>query len=291
MPQTWNSWFDARRTQVEDAISARLKSEQGPHHRIAEAVWYSMSAGGKRLRPILVLEVCATCGGEDESALPAALAIECVHTFSLIHDDLPAMDDDDLRRGNPTCHKKFGEANAILAGDWLLNHAFKLLCGYSDAGLARSLTAALSDGTSAMIIGQGADIEGERSSAEADLVQFIHEHKTAGLFEAACRMGALCGPAPAANVERMARFGRRLGLSFQIADDLLDATGRTELLGKRANKDAAALKQTYPAVYGINASRDRARECQEAALAELAPFGDSAQNLRGLAEFVLKRDR
>ncbi len=291
MDQNWNSWFDARREQVEQALASYLKREKSSHSRVAEAVWYSVSAGGKRLRPILVLEVCAALGGAEEDALPAAVALECVHTFSLIHDDLPAMDNDDLRRGNPTCHVKFGEANAILAGDWLLNYAYELLAGYSDANLARSLTGTLTAGTSAMIIGQAADIEGENRGAEMELVQFIHEHKTAGLFEAACRLGALCGSSRMEDVERMGRFGRGLGLAFQIADDLLDATGETAVLGKRANKDAGASKQTYPAVYGIIASRERARECLDGATAELAPFGDAARNLHGLAEYALNSDR
>ncbi|MCH7871904.1 MAG: polyprenyl synthetase family protein [Planctomycetes bacterium] len=291
MDRNWNSWFDARREQVEQALAKHLKREKSPHSPVAEAVWYSVSAGGKRLRPILVLEVCAVLGGAEEDALPAAVALECVHTFSLIHDDLPAMDDDDLRRGNPTCHVKFGQANAILAGDWLLNYAYGLLAAYSDTGLVRSLTGTLTAGTSAMIIGQAADIEGESRGAEVELVRFIHEHKTAALFETACRMGALCGSSPAKDVERMGRFGRSLGLCFQIADDLLDATGDTALLGKRANKDADASKQTYPAVYGINASSERARECLAEATAELRPFGEAARHLCALAEYALKRDR
>ena len=291
MDRNWNSWFDARREQVEQALAKYLEREKSPHSPVAEAVWYSVSAGGKRLRPILVLEVCAVLGGAEQDALPAAVALECVHTFSLIHDDLPAMDDDDLRRGNPTCHVKFGQANAILAGDWLLNYAYGLLAAYSDTGLVRSLTGTLTAGTSAMIIGQAADIEGESRGAEMELVRFIHEHKTAALFETACRMGALCGFSPAKDVERMGRFGRSLGLCFQIADDLLDATGDTALLGKRANKDADASKQTYPAVYGINASSERARECLAEATAELQPFVEAARRLCAVAEYALKRDR
>ncbi len=360
----WTSWYEERRARVERAISAAMEIVKTPHSRLADAVQYAMAGGGKRLRPILVLETCEVCGGDEAAALPAAVAIECVHAFSLVHDDLPAMDDDDLRRGRATCHRAFDEATAILAGDWLLNHAYRLLSGAAPAaggpeappaqdrleadttppdrleadttppdrleadttrpdrleadttrpgdrlkadttgfanrlradtagGVCARLCAALAAGTAGMIAGQAADMEGERSEPNGGLATFIHEHKTAKLFEAACRMGAICaaGPAEPKWADAMGRFGLNLGLAFQMVDDLLDATGDSAALGKRAGKDAGAAKQTYPAIHGLEATRRRAAKCIEEAKAALAPFGDRASRLRGLADFVLSRDR
>lgn len=288
----WRSWYESRRAAVDNALSIhlnRLKSTSPGNTRLLEAVQYSLSAGGKRLRPVLVLTACEICGGTDAAAWPAAIAIECVHTFSLIHDDLPAMDDDDLRRGMPTNHKVFGEAHAILAGDWLVAHALGLLAS-AGGPAAAELVAALADGSECMIVGQTADIEGESKPTDAGRVQLIHEMKTAALIRAGCRMGAIAAAASAPEREAMSEYGRRLGLAFQIADDLLDATGTTEGLGKRAGKDAAASKQTYPAAFGMEESRRRAREEVDAARAALAPFGDRAATLRVLAEYVIRRD-
>jgi geranylgeranyl diphosphate synthase, type II len=293
-PAEWQKWFDGRRRQVDAAIAAHfgtLEKSGVSHSRLAAAVEYSMTQTGKRLRPILVLESCAACGGTDAAALPAALALECVHTFSLIHDDLPAMDDDDLRRGVPTNHKVFGEALAILAGDWLLAHAFALLGTDNSAAQQAALVQALAAGTAGMIGGQAADIAGEDLPTAADLVRYIHLHKTACLIEAACRLGALAAAAPARQVEQLAAFGRHLGLAFQITDDLLDQTGRTDVVGKRVGKDAAVSKQTYPAAFGVDESRRQAQREVDAALAELECFAARAEELRGLARFVLARDR
>ena len=290
----FESWLVRSREQVEDALAAHLKEIEaalGTHSRLADAVLYSVKAGGKRLRPILVLETCRACGGRAETALPAALAMELIHTFSLIHDDLPAMDDDDLRRGQPTNHKVFGEGLAILAGDWLATHALGLVAAIriEPARIPRLLQA-LVDGTERMIAGQAADIEGERRPANPELVRYIHRHKTAALLETCCRLGAICGGASEEPTEALARYGQHLGLAFQITDDLLDATGSVEQTGKRVQKDAAATKQTYPAAFGLDESRVQAGREIEAALQALAPFGSRADRLRELAQHMVERN-
>ncbi len=287
----WHDWFAATRGRVDAAIAAevrRLESVSDPHSRLAASVCYSLSRSGKRLRPVLVLESCRVCGAAEEAAWPAAVAVECIHTFSLIHDDLPAMDDDDLRRGQPTNHKVFGEAQAILAGDWLAAYPFALLTSRYPPAVSAKLVAALAAGTLGMIEGQAADVDNEERPPEAGLVDFIHERKTARLIEAACRMGAICAGSEAAG---LGTYGIHLGLAFQITDDLLDVTSSTETLGKQAHKDAAAAKQTYPAVHGIDASRARARRQVELAIAALEEFGPGAERLRDLARYVLLRDR
>lgn len=290
----WPAWLDERRRRVDELFSNHLKviNRKGtPHSRLAAAVEYSITAGGKRVRPVLVLESCRVCGGSEEAAIPAALAVECVHTFSLIHDDLPAMDDDDLRRGVPTNHKVFGDALAILAGDWLMTHALALLASENvPPDVSAALVRALAAGTLGMIEGQAADIESEGLDPDGELVKFIHVHKTAKLIEACCRMGALCAKARPEAVAAMAAYGYHLGLAFQIVDDLLDRTGSTEKTGKRVGKDADVSKQTYPAAFGIEPSRQRARRETAAALAALEPFDDRAARLRDLARYVIARD-
>ena len=291
----WLSWFDAQRRRVDAEISKHLnvlKSQVNARGKIIESVEYSLANGGKRLRPVLVLEACRVCGGDERAAWPAALALECIHTFSLIHDDLPAMDDDALRRGEATNHVVFGEATAILAGDWLTAHAFGLLSSSEiEADTAAALLAALAAGTRDMIIGQGADIACEGEPADAETVRFIHRHKTASLLEAACVMGAISARASETHKQALSEYGQRLGLAFQIIDDLLDCTGAAEKLGKRVGKDADASKQTYPAAFGVEASRKQAEEEISAAIEALEPFGERADNLRGLARFVIARDR
>jgi len=288
----WRDWFAERRAAVDRIITehvAALRAADPGHSRLIEAGVYSLTQGGKRLRPILVLESCAVCGGQPTAAHAAALAVECIHTFSLIHDDLPAMDDDDLRRGQPTSHKVFGEALAVLAGDWLSLHAFRLLAE-ARLPVTADLVAALPAGSLGMVEGQGADIAGEQRPPATDLVEYIHRHKTAGLIEACCRLGALSAAADAEAVAALGRYGRHLGLAFQIVDDVLDETSTTAALGKRAGKDAAVSKQTYPAVFGRDASRAQARREVDAATAALAPFGAAAQRLCELAEVVVTRD-
>lgn len=290
----WRAWLEKARQEVEDALTIHaqeLKSAIGPHSRLAEAVLYSVQAGGKRLRPILVLETCRVCGGASTAAMPAALAMELMHTFSLIHDDLPAMDDDDLRRGQPSNHKAYGEAMAVLAGDWLSAHSFSLLATVpKGAECVAGLLRAFGDGVKAMIDGQAADVESEGLPADRDRVRYIHEHKTAALIETCCHLGALCGGASTGVVAALARYGRHLGLAFQIVDDLLDFRGREERLGKRVGKDAVANKQTYPAAFGETESEAQARLEVEAALHALESFGGRADRLRGLARYIISRD-
>ena len=260
---------------------------------LLEAVRYSALAPGKRLRPYLVVRCCELVGGERDRAWPVAAAVEFVHTFSLIHDDLPAMDDDDLRRGLPTCHKKFGEAAAILAGDALVVFAFELLGRQvEDRRLAAEAVGQLARaaGWSGMIGGQTADLTGEKKEPELELTQYIHERKTAALFEGACRLGALAGGATPADVARLGRFGQMLGRAFQIADDLLDLTATQEAMGKNVGKDAAAGKQTFPQCVGMERSRLAARETADRAVAQLEPFGPAADDLRALAKYVVARN-
>jgi geranylgeranyl diphosphate synthase type II len=259
---------------------------------LVEAVRYSALAPGKRVRPFLVQASCEVCGGLLEQSLPVAAAMECVHAFSLVHDDLPAMDDDDLRRGRPTCHKAFGEAMAILAGDALLALAFEILVTRTDAsadraGLVREL--ARGTGWAGMIGGQAADILGEKAEPSLDRVRVIHDHKTAALIVASCRMGAVAAGAAPEHVEALGRYGRHLGRAFQIVDDVLDVTATAAELGKATTKDLQAGKQTYPRVVGVAASREAAGEQVELAEAALERFGERADNLRGLARFVLHR--
>jgi geranylgeranyl diphosphate synthase type II len=288
-------WLETARADADAALSIHLKyceTRFGPHSRLGDAVQYSVRLGGKRIRPVLVLESCRVCGGRSENARAAAVAIECVHTFSLIHDDLPAMDNDDFRRGQPTNHRVFGEGLAVLAGDWLVTHAFEVLAAeQEDRRTAAALLAALADGTRRMIEGQAADIAGEKQPTDPELVRYIHAHKTAALLETCCRLGALCAGASPERLELLVGYGRHLGLAFQIMDDVLDVTSSSEKLGKRAGKDAAAAKQTYPAAFGLEESRRQARREAEAAVSALTSFGDQADHLRDLAWYVVTRDR
>jgi geranylgeranyl diphosphate synthase type II len=267
---------------------------------LRESIAYSLLAPAKRLRPLLVLLACEAAGGTDAVALPAAAAVEMVHTYSLIHDDLPAMDDDDLRRGRPTCHKQFGEAMAILAGDALLALAFEVLTDNYPAVTAAACCRELARGAGAagMVGGQVEDLawENQPTGKLADLER-IHAHKTGALFRASLRMGAYAAQgerlagADAALVEALDEYGRGFGLAFQITDDLLDVEGEVDRAGKRVGKDAARGKLTYPGLLGIPDSRGRARAACDRAVAALARFGERGRTLQRLAESVLYRDR
>ncbi len=278
---------------VERALAGYLSRSGRAPARLVDAMRYSVEAGGKRLRPALVLLSCRACGGPDAAAIPAAAAIECVHTFSLIHDDLPAMDDDDLRRGRPTNHKVFGEAMAILAGDALLALAFEIIATQSapSATVAR-MTAELAHATGwqGMIGGQVEDIDGEEKPADRELVERIHSMKTARLIESSCRLGAIAASAGDAKLDALGSFGHELGLAFQIADDLLDVTAATSTLGKRSGKDAASGKQTFPRVSGVEESRRLARQAVDRARSALQIFGDEAESLASLIDFVVERE-
>jgi len=254
---------------------------------------YSVFAGGKRIRPTLCLEAARIFTADTAPALPVACAVEFIHTYSLIHDDLPALDNDDLRRGKPTCHKQFGEATAILAGDALLTLAFAVLAEAPleparRVAIIREIAAAA--GTrEGMVGGQVADLEAERQPVTPDLLEYIHRSKTAALIRASVVAGALAGHAGPQDVERLRRFGEAIGWAFQVVDDILDVEATSVALGKTAGKDHSRQKATYPALYGLEKSRAMARELAGEALRDLEPLGACAARLRELAEFLVAR--
>lgn len=282
---------------VDDALDRWLPAESELPQRIHQAMRYSVFAGGKRVRPILALAGCEAVGGSIQSALPAACALELIHTYSLIHDDLPAMDNDDFRRGRPTSHKVFGEAIAILAGDGLLTEAFKLLSDprfSSDSTPERVLAViheiAVCAGTWGMVGGQVADMEAEGSAdVNLPMVQYIHTHKTGALIKASVVAGALLGGADDRQLAAIRRYGEAAGLAFQIADDILDIEGTTEEIGKDAGSDQARGKATYPALMGLAASKQEAVEMLKEALQALEPFGTAAEPLCAMARYIVER--
>jgi geranylgeranyl diphosphate synthase type II len=280
--------------QVAAALERILPEASGPSKRLFEAMRYSVLGAGKRVRPALCLASCEAVGGDVERATPAAAAIELVHTYSLIHDDLPCMDDDDLRRGRPTNHKVYGEAFAVLAGDGLLTLAFEGLADAEGIPPAARLemihVLAGAAGCRGMVGGQAVDLDSE-GPADVDLptIQFIHTRKTGALFGGACRIGALAGGGGARETALLGRFGEKLGLAFQIADDLLDETGKSEKMGKASGKDRARGKATYPRILGIDESRRRVEELGRIAGDVAAEFGGRGRALAALARFVVER--
>ena len=292
-PKTLADVLRERANVVRCALDQVLTAPDEPSRALYEAMRYMALGGGKKLRPALVLLSAEACGGSAEAALPAACAIEMVHTYSLIHDDLPAMDNDDLRHGRPSCHKAFGEAMAILAGDGLLTEAFAVLAArVPDAATSQRLAAELAAAAGAlgMVGGQVADLKAEREHlADERLLEIIHRRKTARMIEAAAVMGAVAAGASAHYERSLGVYGSHLGLAFQMADDVLDAESTTAVLGKTAGKDAAAGKLTYVKCYGAAAARDRARAEAEAAVAALGVFGHEGDWLRDLARFVVQR--
>ncbi|HYF50056.1 MAG TPA: farnesyl diphosphate synthase [Planctomycetota bacterium] len=276
---------------VDAHLEKYLPSEKTAPETLHKAMRYSTFAGGKRLRPALVLAACEAVGGVREDAAPAACAVEMIHTYSLIHDDLPAMDDDDLRRGRPTCHKVYGEAMAILAGDGLLTYAFEVLTTSkrteSIPGIVRAI--ARGAGTQGMVGGQVLDIEGEGKPATLQSVCAIHSWKTAALITACCEAGALAGGATQTEYEHLTEYGRNIGLAFQIVDDILDITASPETLGKTPGKDARVGKATYPAVMGLEKARAEADRLAERAFDRLKIFGQRARTLEALGRFVCER--
>ncbi len=282
---------------VDAALDRYLPGETELPHSVHKAMRYSVFAGGKRVRPILMLAACQAVGGDAARALPAACAMEMIHTYSLIHDDLPAMDDDDFRRGNPTNHKVFGEAIAILAGDALLTEAFKLASDPRNAGgcepsalLAVIHEIASCAGSYGMVGGQVIDMESEgRADIDLATVQYIHIHKTGALIKASVVAGALLGGASGARLAAITRYGEAAGLAFQIADDILDIEGTTEEIGKDAGSDQARGKATYPAVMGLAAAKEEARAMMDEALRALDIFGAEADPLREIARYIVQR--
>lgn len=260
--------------------------------RLRTAMDYSLFGGGKRLRPVLVLLACDACGGLADAALPAACAVEMVHTYSLIHDDLPAMDDDEYRRGQLTCHRKFDEATAILAGDALHTLAFEVLAELqpSSVGLRCVRELAVAAGPAGMVGGQVDDLNPPSGTGSIEWLESLHSRKTGALLVASLKMGGIIGGATPELLQSLADYGQAIGLAFQIADDLLDVEGDPKRMGKEAQKDDAAGKLTFPNLIGVDASRRRARELVESAIDSVKPFGSSAAMLKGLAHYIVERD-
>ena len=289
-------YLKRRQRLVDEALERWVPGNQEFPPQVHQAMRYSLFAGGKRLRPILVLAAAETVGGRIADALPLACSLELIHTYSLIHDDLPAMDDDDLRRGKPTSHKVFGEALAILAGDALLTEAFHLLTRpdlMRDVSPRRRMKAinqvARAAGSYGMVGGQVMDISSQGLEIEPHLLEYIHSHKTGALIAASVCAGAIIGGASPSRCKALNHYGEKLGLAFQVTDDLLDVQGEEKKLGKAVGKDQAKGKATYPGLFGIAESRRKAEVLVEEALGHLQSFDGRANPLREIAKFVLKR--
>lgn len=278
---------------VDDTLEQLMAAWELTEPHLKDALRYTLGAPGKRVRAALTLWCCELIAGDvNRNAEIAAAAIEMVHTYSLVHDDLPAIDNDDMRRGVPTCHKAFDEATAILTGDALLTFSFEVLANEIDRPetavklIARLATEA---GASGMIAGQIADLRAEKTACGEEVLRYIHTNKTAKMFRCAAASGAICADATDEQLERLCDFGLKIGLGFQVADDILDVSASSEQLGKTAGKDARAAKCTYPAVIGIEAARELERSLAEQAVAQLEPFGKKADTLRQLAMALLER--
>jgi geranylgeranyl diphosphate synthase type II len=293
--ETITHYLARRAEEVNEWLDRLVPSESTPPELLHRAMRYSLLAGGKRLRPALVLAAGESFGADTDDLMPAACAIEMIHTYSLIHDDLPAMDNDDLRRGRPTCHKAFGEAVAILAGDALLTQAFRVLAADSPARNAeRQLRVirevATAAGTvEALIGGQMADIESEGIKVDDSALEYIHRSKTGAMISASVVVGGTVAGASENEVERLREYGQRIGLAFQIADDILDVTSTSEQLGKTPGKDQAANKATYPAIHGIAGSEARARELVVEAVGIVSTLGLKTRTLEEIARFIIAR--
>lgn len=290
------AYLEERRDLVNRALAAYLPAVRGPAFRVVQAMHYSLFAGGKRLRPILCLAAAEAVGGGLEEALPLACALEMIHTYSLIHDDLPSMDDDDLRRGQPTCHKQFDEATAILAGDGLLTEAFYTLAAAAPRFQGREAMLlevqqlfSEAAGYRGMVGGQMLDLMAEGRRITLKELETVHRLKTGALLIAATRAGALAGGGSRPQVAALTAYGERFGLAFQITDDLLDVEGEAAEMGKAPGMDEKRQKATYPALLGLETSRQWAGRLVQEALAELEPFKERAAPLRELARYLLVR--
>ena len=286
-------FFEEDRQAVDEQLEKLLPGETVQPPSIHTAMRYSVFAGGKRVRPILCLETARIFSAEVSPALCPGCAIEFIHTYSLIHDDLPALDNDDLRRGKPTCHKKFGDATAILAGDALLTLAFETIAAApvsAERRVAMVTEIASAAGTiEGMVGGQVADLEAEGKPVGPEMLEYIHRSKTAALIRASITAGALCAGAQAEDVTRLRRFGDTIGWAFQVTDDILDVEESSAALGKTAGKDIVQQKATYPAVFGLERSHQIAKELADKAIAELETYGERADRLRTIAEFLVLR--
>ncbi len=295
LPSTFD--FAAYLKLSRDRVEIALDSSMGPERpeSLRDAMRYSLLAGGKRLRPILCLAACELVGGSSDLAMPTAVALEMIHTMSLIHDDLPAMDNDDLRRGRPTNHKVYGDAMAILAGDAMLSRAFEMVSVRSANVPADRLLRvvgelALVSGAPGLVGGQVVDLESEGQAVDLETLEYIHLHKTAALLRACVVTGALIGGANDDQLQAMRTYANGIGLAFQIIDDILDVTASSEVLGKTAGKDLLADKTTYPKLLGLDASRQKALQLVRESKAALEPWRDKASPLLALADYVASRD-
>ncbi len=286
-------FFEEDRLAIDAALEHLLPAQTAPPSSVHTAMHYSVFAGGKRIRPILCLETARIFTSDVTPALHPACALEFIHTYSLIHDDLPALDNDDLRRGKPTCHKKFGEALAILAGDALLTLAFQTISGTlapSERCVSILSEVASAAGTiNGMVGGQVADVEAEGKRVDPQTLEYIHRSKTAALIRASITAGALCAGAGPEDVARLRRFGETIGWAFQVTDDILDVEESSAALGKTAGKDMAQQKATYPSVFGLERSHEIAKDLATKAIAELIPYAERASRLREIAEFLVLR--
>lgn len=286
--------FQERIVEVNKALEKFNEEKDTPQNTIYKAMNYSLHAGGKRVRPVIMMAVAELMGSTRESVMPFACAVEMIHTYSLIHDDLPCMDDDDLRRGKPTNHKVFGEAMAVLAGDALLNKAFEVILKNSQLSPNMTLAAmseiASAAGTEGMIGGQVIDIESEGKQIDAVTLMTLHLHKTAALIMTSARVGALLGGGGREDLVAMEEFARYLGIAFQIKDDILDIVGNEETLGKKTGVDAAHGKSTFVSIYGMEQSENMLNDYTQKAINTLAPYGEKAEFLIELSKFLLARE-
>ncbi|MBF0453863.1 MAG: polyprenyl synthetase family protein [Magnetococcales bacterium] len=287
-------YINRRKQQVDTALDQLVPGAHKPPQRLNQAIRHSLIDGGKRLRPILLLACAEAVGSATDKLLPFACALECIHTYSLIHDDLPAMDDDDLRRGRPTCHKAYDEATAILAGDGLLTFAFELAARPiegvpASASLAMVVQLAQDAGIHGMVGGQMMDMQAEDRPVELAELQSIHIRKTGALIRASCLAGARLGGGEEQQVQKLKRYGEAIGLAFQIADDILDIVGDTALLGKSTGQDQQHAKATYPALMGLSQAREEADSMVSEALRCLEDFSEAADPLRALARYITDR--
>ncbi|MCP4668050.1 MAG: polyprenyl synthetase family protein [Deltaproteobacteria bacterium] len=292
------SYLSRKRAVVEKALEGRFPEPEGPASVVIEAMKYSLFAGGKRLRPILCIAGAEAVGGSERDVLPVACALELIHTYSLIHDDLPLMDDDDLRRGKPSNHKVFGEAVALLAGDGLLTEAFHLMAGDAWAGrVSPSLVLkvvgliANAAGWAGMVGGQVVDVTWEGKPADVSIVEYIHTHKTGTLITASLASGAILAGGSERQVKAVTSYGEKVGLAFQISDDILDIEGDSKKMGKTAGADAQKGKATYPAVMGLAASKEMQSQLVEEAIESLRIFDQAADPLGAIARYIIERKK
>ena len=288
-------FFKEKRVEVDAALEKLLPEPEGEAKKLFEAMRYSVFAGGKRLRPCLFLAVMDLFQKDGKNFLPFACSLELIHTYSLIHDDLPAMDDDDLRRGKPTCHKVFGEAQAILAGDALLTYAFNAMIKVRPYAQAEAILDAIDEvaysaGIEGMVVGQVVDVAWENQDLELEELEYIHRNKTGALFRAAILSAAILSGANGKEIEALREYAMQIGLVFQIADDILDVIGDEKKLGKPIGSDAKNYKSTYPSILGLNEARDMGESAVEAAIRSLEPFGDRAALLEEVPKYFLYRD-